>query len=440
VNRIVRPAGLALACACLAWSAGPGGAQSLYSVKDLGSLGGSVAGALSVNRDLVAVGHSFLPGNSALHAFIDDGSGMRDLGTLGGPQAQARSVNASGDVVGWADVEGSTYHAFLWRGGSMRDLGTLGGTTSDARWVNAAGDVVGSSMGPDDAAERAFLWRDGVLTDLGTLGGTDARAYCVNDLGDIVGFARVAANNDLHACLWRQGMLTDLGTLGGWASHAYAINNSGKICGWSMKVPNYVSHAFVWSEGVSVDLGTFGGVYSAAFDLNSDGTAVGTATDPSGAQRAFVWDGTRITDLNRLIPANGGWTLTAAYGINDDGVIVGVGTRSDGTRAFLLVPDGSSSVPRAEATLAFGGPTPNPAHGSAVFDFTLTRSGPVRLELFDVSGRRVRTLVDGDHGPGTARVAWDGADERGAAAPAGMYFARFAAESRVMTRRFTRTR
>ncbi len=436
LRRVVTVASCALIACALG---GRARAQTLYTVKDLGSLGGSVSGALSINSSLQIVGHSFLPGDVALRAVLDDGGGLRDLGTLGGPQSQARHINDAGDVVGWADAPDGGYHAFRWRAGVMEDLGTLGGTVSDARWINSHGDVVGSSLGVGDTVERAFLWRDGVMTDLGTLGGTDARAYCINGLGDIVGFARIPANDELHAFLWRHGSMTDLGTLGGWASHAYSINEAGKVCGWSMKVPNYVSHAFLWSEGVTIDLGTLGGVYSAAFALNARGDVVGTSTDASGTQHAFLWDGAKLIDLNTVIPRGTGWLLTSASSIDDAGDIVGVGRHGTLTRAFLLQPTGGLAVGPGADALAFSGPIPNPARGSAVFRLALPAAGPARVAVFDLAGRRVRTLTDGHLDAGSTRLVWDGHSEDGTTAGAGVYFARFDGVGATLTRRFVLT-
>ena len=56
---------------------------------------------------------------------------------------------------------------------------------------------------------------------------------------------------------------------------------------------------------------------------------------------------------------------------------------------------------------------------------------PTRIEVFDLSGRRVRTLVDARLGRGVYGEAWDGTDSNGNVVPVGLYVIRVAVESIV---------
>ncbi len=95
--------------------------------------------------------------------------------------------------------------------------------------------------------------------------------------------------------------------------------------------------------------------------------------------------------------------------------------------------------PPAPAALAFAPPAPNPARGATLLRFTTPR-GAARLVLLDVAGRRVRTLVDGALAAGAHELAWDGRDEGGAPAPAGLYWARLEANGERATRRLVRVK
>ncbi len=71
---------------------------------------------------------------------------------------------------------------------------------------------------------------------------------------------------------------------------------------------------------------------------------------------------------------------------------------------------------------------PNPSLGATELSFSLSAnaaSSPVRLAVVDVSGRLVRTLVDGRIEAGRHQLSWDGTDAAGRPVPSGIYFARF---------------
>ena len=65
-----------------------------------------------------------------------------------------------------------------------------------------------------------------------------------------------------------------------------------------------------------------------------------------------------------------------------------------------------------------------PPSSATFLTYDLERPDRVRLEVFDLRGRRVRTLVADREYAGWHRVAWDGADERGQGLPSGIYFCR----------------
>jgi hypothetical protein len=98
------------------------------------------------------------------------------------------------------------------------------------------------------------------------------------------------------------------------------------------------------------------------------------------------------------------------------------------------------TIPVAPARLALRGATPNPFSGSTRLVLDVPPDpGELRLDVFDVAGRHVRTLRRGAMSPGQVVVDWDGLDDHGARTRGGLYVlrlqgARGASVTRVMKR------
>ena len=71
---------------------------------------------------------------------------------------------------------------------------------------------------------------------------------------------------------------------------------------------------------------------------------------------------------------------------------------------------------------------PNPFNPTTTIPYSLRESGHVRLDVFDVSGRLVRTLVDREEADGMHYVAWNGRDQEDRPLPSGIYLYRLRKE------------
>jgi hypothetical protein len=113
-----------------------------------------------------------------------------------------------------------------------------------------------------------------------------------------------------------------------------------------------------------------------------------------------------------------------------------------GTRRFLLVAGSPAFVAdvRDGVRLAPGEPAlglawPNPFAAVTRVGFSLPRRGPVEAAVYDVGGRRVRTLVAEPLPAGRHRLEWEGTDSAGRAVASGVYFVRLRAEERSFSRK-----
>ncbi|MBT7311768.1 T9SS type A sorting domain-containing protein, partial [bacterium] len=78
---------------------------------------------------------------------------------------------------------------------------------------------------------------------------------------------------------------------------------------------------------------------------------------------------------------------------------------------------------------------PNPSQGNTSIAFNLGRSGMATLEIYDVAGRLVRTLLKGEKPEGPSSVIWDGCNDTGHRLGAGTYFYRLQTKSGETTRK-----
>ena len=67
---------------------------------------------------------------------------------------------------------------------------------------------------------------------------------------------------------------------------------------------------------------------------------------------------------------------------------------------------------------------PDPFNPSTTINFTLPSPGAVTLTVYDLLGKEVRRLIDGNVPAGAGSVTWDGRDSRGAPVGSGVYFYR----------------
>ena len=78
---------------------------------------------------------------------------------------------------------------------------------------------------------------------------------------------------------------------------------------------------------------------------------------------------------------------------------------------------------------------PNPFNPATTISFTLPSPQQARLEIFDILGRRVKTLANQKFDAGEHSVIWDGTDQNGAASSSGVYFYRISTGDRQITQK-----
>jgi probable HAF family extracellular repeat protein len=209
----------------------------------------------------------------------------------------------------------------------------------------------------------------------------------------------------------------DLGTLGGNVSWAMGINDSGKVVGYSY-TSDGAQHAFLYDESATPkmqDLGTLGGNESHAAGISASGQVVGYSYTSDGAQHAFLYDGTNgMQDLNNLLPAGSGWTITSASAINSYGKIAAAGHKDGvGTHALLLTPTGDTPPPadtQAPSPPTISSPQNNTYDKVGSFSVSGSAEAGSSVELFEGTTSTGKT-TKADSSSGAWSIALSGVSD-----------------------------
>ncbi|MCK4306316.1 MAG: T9SS type A sorting domain-containing protein, partial [Candidatus Eisenbacteria sp.] len=107
----------------------------------------------------------------------------------------------------------------------------------------------------------------------------------------------------------------------------------------------------------------------------------------------------------------------------DDIEIFGLGTSAD-----------IGEEVRQPVRLTLAPSSPNPFGNNTRISFALPETGQATLEVFDASGRLVRTLINGMLPAGSHTAVWRGADDARRPAPSGLYYCRLSTDEGMLKR------
>ena len=169
----------------------------------------------------------------------------------------------------------------------------------------------------------------------------------------------------------------------------------------------------------------------------------GNALDAAGSVSVNTWV---ELDVTAAVTGNGTYSFaltgssnnvveySSSEGANPPQLVV---VAAAGSAATVSLEAPSLEAVPASGEIALHANRPNPFVGATTIVYALPRPMPVHLAIYDVTGRKVCTLVNGLQGAGESRVAWDGRDDVGARVRAGVYFYRLDAEATRLTRRMS---
>ena len=217
-------------------------------------------------------------------------------------------------------------------------------------------------------------------------------------------------------------------------------------------------------------------IYAAAYadTFTNSGTAVdatapsvavvspnGGESWPSGSAQSVTWNasdnvGVTSVDLDYSVHGSAGPWNTLQHGLANSGsygwtvdatasdsVLVrltafdaALNQASDPSDNLFQVTQSPLSVGDGQLQFSLATPKPNPSGGRVAFHFSLAAAAQTRIDVLDVTGRRVWGTQQNWLEPGAHQLTWDGRDDRGRASLSGLYFVRLTSGGRSLAARF----
>ena len=280
-----------------------------YSISEIPTFGGAASVATDINNFGVVCGYAQ---NSAGQdrALMWSSGVLVALETLGGPNSRAHAINDNAKIVGEAENSSGALRAVRWQPGFILDLADLGGGTAAAYDINNNDFVTGWSTVSAGGNHRGFQWSLGggmtALSQQGQPGGFFSEGYGINLSRDVAGKGDIGFPTfNVRAAFWPfGGAMTSIATQQA-GSIAYAVNARDQVVG---SAPGF--GPFLWQSGSMSAL--FGAPAGEALDIDSSGKIVGW-TMLGGVQRAVIWEGLGILDLNEFASTEFGLGTPTRY-------------------------------------------------------------------------------------------------------------------------------
>ncbi len=301
----------------------------------------------------------------------------------------------------WLGVESPSYdHAFLSASNDGVNYTTIWqntGEITDSAWTQVEYDI---SAVADGQSTVYLAW---------TMGPTDSSfMFCGWNIDDVEIWGLSGGAGDMTLTLTPHNAPIQIPAAGGQFTYEVNLQNSTEVtvnAVFDVVLPNGVIYPIMSPPAMTLAAGnhTWPNLTQNVPDFAPEGVYLYrcrvTATDGQTAEDSFTFEklpavksGSHVTD----------WKLA---GWNDG-------------ESPTALPGG----------FALRGASPNPFNPMTTIAFDLPRSLIVNLDIFDVAGRRVRSLIQGQvMSAGSRAVVWNGQDNTGRRAATGVYFYRLRA-------------
>ncbi|HSP89111.1 MAG TPA: T9SS type A sorting domain-containing protein [Ignavibacteriaceae bacterium] len=171
-----------------------------------------------------------------------------------------------------------------------------------------------------------------------------------------------------------------------------------------------------YSSG-NIDKGNF---YSAQLDSFLINPSFGSSNSLAVPYTANKTGGYDWVDIGKGFSSSCAWYIFAKNGFNP----------------FTFEMNLPTSVKEAESTninLKFNQNFPNPFNLSTTISYLVPKNQPVEIIIFDILGKKVKSLFEGYSESGVNEIVWDGKNERNEIVNSGMYFYRIKSNEIILS-------
>lgn len=154
-------------------------------------------------------------------------------------------------------------------------------------------------------------------------------------------------------------------------------------------------------------------------------------TDGEGSQEWYSAYGGSSSDVAYSIQK----TTDSGYIATGHTLSFGAGLHDVWLLRFATDQTGVEHNPAVPSGLDLGECRPNPFFSSTALSYEVPFAGRVRMAIYSIRGRVVRTLVDRPMEAGSHSIVWDGKNDAGERAAGGVYFCRLEAAGRTVSRK-----
>ncbi len=329
---------------------------------------------------------------------------------------------------------GTWHNILLWDVSTREIVATLEGHTGWVETVSFSPDGATLASGSEDGTVK--LWDVATHTTIATLEGHADGVLSVSFSPDGATLASGSANGTVK--LWDVATHTTIATLEGHTSSVNSVSFSSDEA--ILASASWHGTILLWDvatrEIVATLEGHTDGVNSVSF--SSDGAILASASEDGTVK---LWD-VATREVVATLEGHADWVNSVSF--SSDGAILASGSW-DGTVLLWNVAEWTNSGAAVAANELIGLPdelqlqqnAPNPFNSQTILSYFLPKSGPVRLELFSVTGQRVAILHQGPQQAGYHRLPYEAQDDQGRPLASGIYFYRLETTNGILTRKFT---